>query len=348
MLPNLYNVNNAFFNRNLGTKMERSEVKKYLKETGLFVADILYNAVIIIVLVVLIRSFLISPFRVVGASMADTLENKEFILIDKLSYIVGHVDRGDPIVFLPPATSKDTPKFEEAATTDSTGVGIFDFSKLTKLSDASYCSKFILRSLWFCHNKVEKGDLVYYALQTVVPGGTAIETDWSLVKSVMIDDESYDLGLAQLPGFPNKTYTIRVYSSKGPEYFVKRVIGIPGDTVMIDNGRVYIKRPSDTEFIETSEPFLNSENFNRTYISQRLRQNTYVVPKGEYFVMGDNRNHSNDSRSWLEPISQNPYSFVPEANISGKVLVVLWPLPALRLIHSADLFSASSSNSLAN
>lgn len=328
--------------------MERSEVKKYLKETGLFVADILYNAAIIIILVVLIRSFLISPFRVVGSSMADTLENKEFILIDKISYIVGHVDRGDPIVFLPPATSKDAPKFEDSASADPSGIVRFDFSKLIKTSDATYCSKFILRSLWFCRDKVESGDLIYYAPQTAVPGSTAIETDWSLVKTVRIDEKTADIGFTQLVGDINKTYTIRVYSSKGPEYFVKRVIGIPGDTVMIDNGRVYLKRPGDAEFIETNEPFLNSENFDQTYISQKLRQNTYVVPKGEYFAMGDNRNHSNDSRSWLEPITQNAFPFVPEANISGKVMVVLWPLPALRLIHAADLLSDNSSESLAN
>jgi signal peptidase I len=62
--------------------MTHKDLKKFLKELGLFVADILYNAIVIIVLVVLIRGFLISPFRVVGSSMSDTLQNKEFILID--------------------------------------------------------------------------------------------------------------------------------------------------------------------------------------------------------------------------------------------------------------------------
>jgi signal peptidase I len=328
--------------------MKRKDIKKYLKETGLFVADILYNAVIIIVLVVLIRSFLISPFRVVGSSMSDTLQNKEFILIDKLSYIAGHVDRGDPIVFLPPATSKDTPKFEDAVITDRSGAGTFDFSKLTKTKDASYCSKSLLKVFWFCRDKVEEGDLVYYAPQAEVPGSSAVETDWDLVNSVRIDEGSADQEAVQLTGEADTAYTIRVYSSEGPEYFVKRVIGIPGDTIMIDNGRVYIKRPGDAEFIETNEPFLNSENYNRTYISQKLRQNTYVVPEGEYFVMGDNRNHSNDSRSWLEPITQGAFPFVPEANISGKVLIVLWPLPSIRLIHSTDLLPSNPNNSLEN
>ena len=81
---------------------------------------------------------------------------------------------------------------------------------------------------------------------------------------------------------------------------------------------------------------MNSENLNRTYISQKQRQNVYEVPEGHYFALGDNRNHSNDSRSWLEPITQDAYPFVPAANISGKVLIVLWPLADLRLIKSAD------------
>ena len=87
----------------------KSDRREPLKEIGLFLSDILYNAVIIIVLVVLIRSFLISPFRIIGSSMADTLQNNEFILIDKLNYHLGKPDRGDPIVFLPPITNKYPP-----------------------------------------------------------------------------------------------------------------------------------------------------------------------------------------------------------------------------------------------
>ena len=63
---------------------KKKSIKKYfnkrpLKEIGLFILDILYNAVIIIILVALIRSFIIAPFKVVGSSMSDTLKNNEFI-----------------------------------------------------------------------------------------------------------------------------------------------------------------------------------------------------------------------------------------------------------------------------
>ena len=87
----------------------RLNSKELLKEIGLFVADILYNAVVIIILVVLIRSFLISPFRVMGASMEDTLYSNEFILIDRLSYRLGIPERGDAVVFRPPITNYRLP-----------------------------------------------------------------------------------------------------------------------------------------------------------------------------------------------------------------------------------------------
>lgn len=313
-----------------------SKMRQRLQETALFLLDVLYNAVVIIILVVLIRTFLISPFRVVGSSMADTLHNKEFILIDKVSYLVGDIDRGDPVVFLPPPVSKDTAKFEESTRMDDSGVGRLELNGLRGNKDTPYCESKLLSIFWFCSLKPSEDDVVYYAPQERQIGSSAYETNWSKAESFKITKQDLKNGYIEIEGNEDQNYSIRIYDSKGMDYFVKRVIGVPGDTVKIENGLVYVKGPGEADFTEVEEGFLNQENYQKTYISQKHRQNVYEVPEGTYFVLGDNRNHSNDSRSWLEPITQEAFPFVPEANISGKVLVVLWPVTDLRIIPSAD------------
>lgn len=84
--------------------------------------------------------------------------------------------------------------------------------------------------------------------------------------------------------------------------FVKRVIGLPGDRIEIVDGRVTINGAVYTE------PYVNGP-FSTNMASMTMQE-------GEYFVMGDNRAHSNDSRSW------GP---VPEKNVVGKVWLVYWP-----------------------
>lgn len=97
--------------------------------------------------------------------------------------------------------------------------------------------------------------------------------------------------------------------------FIKRVIGIPGDTVMVKDGNVYV----NSQLYDESS-YLNPSV--RTYGGTFLRDNdTITVPDGEYFVMGDNRPYSSDSREW---------GFVPVGNIIGKSFFVYWPLNEIR------------------
>ena len=96
--------------------------------------------------------------------------------------------------------------------------------------------------------------------------------------------------------------------------FVKRVIGLPGDTVKEDNqGFIWIRGPDSKKFVKLKEPYLSKER--RLADSVHFGQ-LWTVPPGEYFMMGDNRSQSCDSREW---------GSVPRQNLIGKVFATYWP-----------------------
>jgi signal peptidase I len=126
---------------------------------------------------------------------------------------------------------------------------------------------------------------------------------------------------------------IVVFHHPDPEYLVKRVIGIPGDHLRISDGRVTVNgTPMDEPYavFETARPNQFRDNFPTTIYTdpsidptwwrelQGLTQNgELIVPPGQYFMLGDNRNHSLDSRFW---------GFVPRKAIVARPLVIYFSL----------------------
>jgi signal peptidase I len=102
------------------------------------------------------------------------------------------------------------------------------------------------------------------------------------------------------------------------EDYIKRVIGIPGDTIEVRGNRVYVNGNAINEPYIAAEPSYND---------------TWVVPASNLFVLGDNRNQSSDSHVW---------GFVPWANIVGKALVVYWPLDQLKTLSQPIVVSAKN------
>lgn len=96
------------------------------------------------------------------------------------------------------------------------------------------------------------------------------------------------------------------YPDDPSENFVKRVIGTPGDTVEIIGGVTYVNGE------KLDEPYLKETPVPRDF-------GPYEVPEDSYFVMGDNRNNSNDARFWKN-------TYVPRSSVLGKALFVYWPI----------------------
>lgn len=182
------------------------------------VLDVVFNIVVIVAIVAGIRTFLVSPFQVEGNSMVSTLEDREYIVINKLAYILGQPERGDIVVFRP-------------------------------------------------------------------------------------------------PNEPSK-------------YYVKRVIGMPGDTVIVRNGNVYVQPQGKESEEQLIEEYLDERNKGSTYRhppnSGDMTPIVYRVPEEQYFLLGDNRQGSHDSRSFT--VDGEAHPFVPDQSIKGRVWFVALPI----------------------
>lgn len=98
---------------------------------------------------------------------------------------------------------------------------------------------------------------------------------------------------------------------------IKRVIGLPGDHVAVRNGTLYLNDQALQESYIAAEPEYTGE---------------WVVPEGNLFVLGDNRNDSSDSHSW---------GMLPLENVVGKAEVIYWPPPEWAMLEHTDVAAES-------
>jgi signal peptidase I len=104
------------------------------------------------------------------------------------------------------------------------------------------------------------------------------------------------------------------YPEEPERDFIKRVIGLPGDTIELRAKKVHVNgQPLDEPYVHFLTPA--SDLSEVTSMDVRERYGPVTVPSGQYFVMGDNRDNSQDSRYW---------GFLPRNYVKGKAMMIYW------------------------
>jgi len=145
----------------------------------------------------------------------------------------------------------------------------------------------------------------YYLIQPFFVRGASMEPNFSNGQYLVIDELSYrfddptrgDVIVFKYPLDPSK-------------YYIKRIVGLPGEEIRIKDGQIFIYDTDSSQEIALDESlYLSGETFT-------LGQVNFSLDEQEYFVLGDNRQSSSDSRQW---------GALPQDNIVGRVWLRAWP-----------------------
>jgi signal peptidase I len=107
------------------------------------------------------------------------------------------------------------------------------------------------------------------------------------------------------------------YPGQPPQDLIKRIIGLPGDVVVVSGANVYVNGQALVEPYIAASPVYQGE---------------WLVPEGFLFVLGDNRNDSSDSHSW---------GLLPMDNVIGKAILIYWPPPEWNMIDHYEIAVAA-------
>ena len=147
--------------------------------------------------------------------------------------------------------------------------------------------------------------LIVFIYQPVKVEGTSMTPTLQNDERIFINKFTYRFGLASIARGDTVVFW---YPQDTTKSYIKRVIGVPGDRVRVEGGQVYVNgQLLDEDYVPP---------INRDSASWKDGEEQ-IVPVDKYFVLGDHRNSSSDSRTW---------GYVPRDNIYGQAVFVYWPL----------------------
>ena len=148
--------------------------------------------------------------------------------------------------------------------------------------------------------------IVVFVVQPVKVEGTSMSPHLADQERIFVNKLSY-----RFSNIGRGDIVVFWYPRNPAKSFIKRVIGVPGETVEIKQGVVFV------DGLRLEEPYVRPEYVDHDY-------HTAKVPEDQYFVLGDRRNSSNDSRNW---------GCVPRRNIFGKAVFRYWPVSKAGMIE---------------
>ena len=150
----------------------------------------------------------------------------------------------------------------------------------------------------------------FFIIQPFFVKGQSMEPNFHENDYLIIDELSYRLREPQR----GEVVVLRSPFEKD-YYFIKRIVGLPGETVSVKNGLVKIFNQANPEGIVLDEVYLETDEMTDGDLEVKIGQ-------GEYFVMGDNRRYSYDSRRW---------GLLKESDLIGRVWLRLWPVNVVKV-----------------
>ena len=162
---------------------------------------------------------------------------------------------------------------------------------------------------------------------------TLIRVDGDSMNSTLWDGERLFVTVADVKfgTVDRNSVVICHYPNRGRTFFVKRLVGLPGDTVYRENGVthvVYETVDENGETITVDNP-LDAE-FVSIFYNPANDYEPYVLGADEYFVVGDNRGNSHDSRDWNDSDSSRDVGPITKDMLVGRVRCVIWPFNSIR------------------